>query len=469
MESKKVKVEILRAKVEQLNAQINDEISLDRTIKSVSTATVYMNPLTDAEVFGETQRCIKLLQQFYNAQSIDLETTKIRDEMRRTFQSIPNILTFTTIIKGLESANDELKHHINSFSQGEQSTLLRTLFAKFNVRIITGGIACHSRDKKIKETKTLCGASIQSITNQIELNQSFEYSFQYEDDSVGNFVAVLLRQLDLQGKVNKASGLIKEMLLQRSEKNDGMKDLNSRIQDTQKIQKLIAEKISHFQQISAQSLLMNSKLQNCKLTMLHLVQDLKNANKFQLMSRTVNLSTACDNDSVNHVAEVKAFTAANFDKFGVASPTIEFEIKRNRLLKDDDSIALLIKHNFCDISGTIRNLIDKTRRSFEKKRVFDSITGKKNKPKIRKQVVETSDLRKQLDVNRCSLTEKLDQISSVNADSTIVLNDNKRLYNYSVTNPLKAFIPFGKKFDGKCFKAYENDFNLYYRMIKDKD
>lgn len=465
IESKKVKVEILRAKVDQLKEQINDGSLLEKKIKSVSTTK---SPSIVGGVNGEIQRCIKLLQQFYNEQSVDLETTKIWDEMRKTFQSIPNISTFSSIIKGLDLANDELKHHVNHFSQEKPSTLLKMLFANFNVPVITGAIACISSDKKIKEMKTLCGANIQNVTNMIELNQSFEYSFQYEDDSVGNYIAAMLRQLDLQGKVNKANGLINELHLQKNEKNDGMKDLNSRIQDTQKIQKLIADKISHFQQISAQSLLMNSKLQNCKLTMVHLVQDLKNANKFQLMSRPVNLNVTGENDQINHVAEVKAFITANFDKFGVSSPTIEFEVKRNRLLMNDGTIELLIKHNCCDISGTIKNLLDSIKRNFENKRIFDSIVVK-NKTKIKQSVIETPDLEKQLEVNRCSVIEKLDLISSVNADTIIVLNDNKRLYNYSLTNPLKSFIPFGKKFDGKSFKAYENDFNLYYRMIKDKD
>lgn len=69
--------------------------------------------------------------------------------------------------------------------------------------------------------------------------------------------------------------------------------------------------------------------------------------------------------------------------------------------------------------------------------------------------------------NREAIYEDLDKISKVNLKTKSILNQTGVLYNSALNNIFRRFVHTSKKFEGKTFREFENEFNLYYNMIKD--
>lgn len=90
-------------------------------------------------------------------------------------------------------------------------------------------------------------------------------------------------------------------------------------------------------------------------------------------------------------------------------------------------------------------------------------------PKPKVEVIEdfsSTDLEKQRESNRNTILELLENITKTNVVTRSVLRESNLLYKYACDNPLKKFVPINKKFEGKTFREYENEFNLYYKMFK---
>lgn len=47
----------------------------------------------------------------------------------------------------------------------------------------------------------------------------------------------------------------------------------------------------------------------------------------------------------------------------------------------------------------------------------------------------------------------------------LFLKENERLYKFILTNPLRHYIPNDRKFKNRCYKDYECEFMVHYRML----
>jgi hypothetical protein len=476
LKDKEVKCNILQSKSINFDEEISKETELETKIQSVTPAK-FSAGLKIEEMSKSLKKCLNLLKTFYENLETSSESQSSANlwiDIKNELSATPNIFVFQAILKQISSNNAQLET-LQPILNESQSSIAQQLLPNLSQRLIISGVELLSQKSKLRNIKTMCSDSIKSATEMM-MNSTVDYSFQYEeeDDIVGDFVAVLLNRLVLQGKLQHGRAAVSELKRQVECQETAIKDYALTTQDTRNIYKLIDEKVLSVQQAIAQMYHINEKLNFGKISMLHLVQDLKTSCKHQELNRTMMNLTLSMTTSVKEIAipthrnELQMFLELPMDNLDFTPDAIARELKKNCLLlmQDDESIALLAKQTSCDILN-INRCLQSIKKNFESNQLllpFLSVI----EPKFESlSNMSITDLKKQRDLNREAISELLDEISKTNVRTKSCLRELEVLYQYLLTNPLKKFVPSSKKFDGKTYKEYENDFSLYYKMIKD--
>lgn len=480
LKDKEAKCNILQAKIINLDEEISQETELERKIISVTPAK-YSASLKIDDMSEAMTKCLNLLKSFYESLESFGESqssAKLWNDLKIALKSTPNIFVFQSIVKQL-NANIEVMSQLDSsqpISNESQSSIAQQLLPNLNQKLIISGIELLSQKSKLRDIKTLCSESIRSVTNELEamMNTTIDYSFQYDedDDIVGDFVAALLNRLVLQGKIQHTTAVVDDLKRRVVDQEATIQHYAATVQDTRNIYGLIDEKVLSVQQGIAQMYHINEKLNFGKISMLHLIQDLKTSCKYQEMNRTMMNLTL--NASVKEVAipahhsELQTFLEIPVENFDFTPNAVTRELKKNYLLLtvDDEAVAVLAKETNCDVSN-INRCLQSVKRNFEiNRRLLPILSMIEPKVEVPPEL-SIDDLKTQRDLNREAICELLDEISKTNVQTKSFLREMEVLYQYLLANPLKKFVPSSRKFDGKTYKEYENDFNLYYKMIKD--
>lgn len=460
--AKEMKVNILRAKTINLNETIAKEQSFEKKIRSVSPPK-YSAEMNVEDMKERIKQCLSLLKHYYsNNQNAEQLWIKIRNIL----DTVPNVFTFQMILKQLDINSNVIEQLSSSLPIENSSIYSFQLLAKLSQQQIIAGIEFRSQKSKSANVKTKCTEVILNVTSELEdnLNISSEYSFEFSDeDVVGDYVSAMLKHLVLQGKHQHAINVVNKLKAQSEEMNKASKEYILTMQDTQKRYDLVEEKVGEVQQNIAQLFKISQKLNFVKISMTHLVQDVKNSCKQHDMSRMFML-TKSENMIPDHLSEIRTFLDTPVIKFEKIPNIVSSELNNNFLIADSVTILTDRKHL---VISSFNQLLNDMKNAFTLHRELQQIASKVE-PKI-KCPPETSidELTKKLKVNRESICELMDEITKTNVKTKSLLRQNHVLYQYCLKNPLKNFIPSSKKFDGKSFKAYENEFNLYYGMLKD--
>lgn len=465
--TKETRVNILRAKAINLKEQIEKEADFEKKIRSVSPPK-YSAEMNVEDMKQGIKQCLSMLNTFYsNSSSQNAE--QLWANLRNVLNSVPNIFTFQTILKQLNLNNNALEQLISSLPvETSSNSALQELMLKLKQHQIIAGIELLSQKRKSSHVKSACSEAIRNVTNELEdnLNVSTEYSFGFSDeDVVADYVSVMLKQLVLQGKYEYANSVVNRLRGQ----SDGMEKANKlhmlAMQDTQKLYELIEEKLSDVQQSIAQLFKISLKLNFVKISMTHLVQDVKTSSKQLDMSRILKMTTPGEDVIPEHLNELRAFLDTPVVRFENISNIVASELSYKHEF-DDEAVAVLTERKHLFVPD-FNQLQDSMKNSFALHWKLQP-TALKIETKIKcPPEMPISELKKQLRVNRESICELFDEITKSNVATKSLLRENHLLYEYSLKNPLKKFIPSSKKFDGKSFKAYETEFNLYYNMLKD--
>lgn len=81
-------------------------------------------------------------------------------------------------------------------------------------------------------------------------------------------------------------------------------------------------------------------------------------------------------------------------------------------------------------------------------------------------IVNESELIAKNSENYERISELLDIIPSLHGTTTRILENVDNYFEYLLNNPLRKYVPPSKLFNGKTYKEYENEYTLYYRMLK---
>ena len=460
---KEVKVNILQAKLISLNTAIAKEREFQKKIHSVSPPK-YSPEMNVDEMKERVQQCLSLLRTFYSNNNQDSDQLWVN--IKKVLNSVPNIFTFQMILRQLDVSNNMLEQLISSLPvESSSNSSLQELLNKLSQSQIIAGIELLSLKRKSDDIKSACGEAIQNVTNELEDKMnSFDNSFEFDDqDLVGDYMSAMLKFLVLQGKYQHATKVIEKLRAQSEEIEKANKDYNITMQETQDLYKLFEEKMLNVQQSIAQIFKIRQKLDFVKISMTHLVQEVKTSSKQLDMSRMLTMT---EDDVPDHLSELRSFLETPIKKFENISNVVASELNNKCLFADSESFAGLMEQSHFAVMS-FNQLQDHMKRSFDFYKKLQPITSYVE-PKIKcPPEVPINELQKQLELNRQSICELLDEITKSNMMTKSLLRENHLLYQYSLKNPLKNFIPSSKKFDGKSFKAYEAEFNLYYGMFKD--
>lgn len=456
-----------------LDDNIIRETELEKKIANVSISH-FSNEVKTDELKESIKICMILLKKFFDsAQSTNeaFSIEKLWTEIRESLRKVPNIFIFQAILRELDWSHTSLQQLNSSFANKDGFSLLgNQITFKLQQHLIVSGIESHSQTSRLEKVKASCGDIIENAKNELDgiLNSGVELSFNYDDEElVADYVGVMLKHLVLRGKCEHLARIAGEMRSQSKEEEKVISDYATAIQSTQNIYNLTDDKINTAQHSIAQMFQIIQKLNFGKISMIHLIQELKASSKFQGVNRTMlNIASAKDDSFPLHYVELQTFLEQPVEKFNSVSQIVSFELKGDSILKLDDATALLLKHVIGDRS-TMRNLLESIKQNIKINQQIQSIPVKVKATVFNSQEISVSELEEQLRANRETIMEILDNIAKTNVTCKSLLRDSNRIFRAMLSNVYKNFIPASKKFEGKSFKSHENEFNLYYRMIRD--
>lgn len=468
--AKAVKVNILQCKSIALDEQIEKIVEHSEKIRNVSPPRYHTDLKTD-DMKNAIKQTLNLLKSFCSDTDNISKTfapTKIWEQLKKVLHAVPNVFIFQAVLKDLERNEKELSQlESSSCDDGTSNASSHLLIPKMKHQLIVTSVESLSQKRKLAEITSECTPSIEKVTNEVEemLNNNIDYSIEDEDD-VGDFVAAMLSQMILSGKFKHLNEIVSQLKPQIKEEEKISGNYSAALLNIRNSYSLIEEKIFAAQQFTTQVFHINQKLNIGKIAMIQLVQSVKSSNKSKNVSLMPVMPTQQTVSVIpNHFSEVEAFLRTPIGNFDNTSSAVAFHTRNNHLLLGADHIAQLMRNTKGNIT-TLTCLLESMEGNIQVHQDLVNVTWKKKELESPSEF-SCSKLEKQLSENREAVSELLDEISKTNVASKSILRDLNILYNFSISNSFKNFIPATKKFNGKSYKTYENEFNLYFKMLKD--
>nr|XP_016930138.1 augmin complex subunit dgt5 [Drosophila suzukii] len=79
-------------------------------------------------------------------------------------------------------------------------------------------------------------------------------------------------------------------------------------------------------------------------------------------------------------------------------------------------------------------------------------------------IVDPHDLRLKANRQHEEIDQLLDNLMAIGVKTQLQLEKAERIYHFLLENPLRRYVPPGKRYNNGSFGDYESEFNLYYRM-----
>ncbi|XP_017106209.2 augmin complex subunit dgt5 [Drosophila bipectinata] len=79
-------------------------------------------------------------------------------------------------------------------------------------------------------------------------------------------------------------------------------------------------------------------------------------------------------------------------------------------------------------------------------------------------IVDPHDLRLKANRQHEEIDQLLDNLLAIGVKTQLQLEKAERIYQFLLANPLRRYVPPGKRFNNGNYVDYESEFNLYYRM-----
>jgi hypothetical protein len=396
---------------------------------------------------------------------------KLWSQIVDNLDTIPNALIFQTIVKLLSSLVD------NSFvcsdtpiCENFNDRLTKTLLPKLHEVKIISGIQLMSKRNEFGSIKTKCAEIIQTIENEMEplFNSSLESSFQEEDDIISDFIAAIVAKLNAEGKIQFCSQNLNE--LKQIILNDStMQEHEKLISDTKLVGNLIADKISQVQDNVAQMHQINERINFSKISIMRMISALKTEKNQQynraLINQTLNSTVIHLNKSMEinlpkHMLELEEFLSQPFHNFSSSNGVGRISsVSRNENLIS--MLSTVTRYFTCpnDFLKFVHSRIE-----YRNELKFIAIDLESSLSNLT--ALDTDIIYKMGDKNREEILMMLDNITKNNVTMRNHLRNLHLLYEYSLENPLRKYIPRSKQIDKKSYVEYEKDYLLYYKMIQ---
>ena len=444
----------LQASIKKNDEKIESEQKIAEQIKHAQKQVI---PTQSGDILRKDfENAISILKSFSLRAHSDEDTTNLVSNVKKSMNSIPNNVIFQWILKDILKNYKKISE-IDRGSTFERSPISRItkdqVIPNLSRQLVTLGISALARNQSLTSLKSKCGEKIHSTTYELEemLNIQLEYSYQNEE-VVRDFMNVMLQNFIQHGKlvyIKKFIGNVKNV------DDTSLNHFATSAHEIKKINAAVIQRIYDMQLNMAQMFALNDKVNTGCFYMVRSIQEMKNRSNMSKITRTCTYE-------INYHKELLKFLSSPHEKLFYNTRCSLSEQIKTPLMKTFNKIKFTTFNGSIDTKflTDLKKEIDRRRRLLP---LIKNFVGSQVKAPEK---VNLSKLEESLMRNREMITELIDNCFKSYLDSKSLLKELKILVKFCDENPMKKFVVDSLKFDGKSFKAYESDFNLYHRMIK---
>lgn len=454
-----------------MNNKIIEEEALKKKIKDITPAKFDSSDSLD-DFYSSIQQCIQILKEYSShsnaeddAQTRDKFWSKIETCMKR----VPNHVLFQVILKRLSSKIEDSFLSSSTLDKAETVKLSEKLLPYLYQHKIISGIELKAQKKRLEMNKKVCASTIQVLENEVEglMNASIDCSFQLEDDDIiGEFLAVLIAKVNLEGKIKFCTDSI-AAVKDKLEGNTKILEYEQLVNDTRSIYSFIDEKVAASQDHVAGIHQINEKINFSKISIMRIIQSLKIEKSRQfnrtLLNHTLNSTVIMNKENEvsipNHEMEIQQFLEIPFHSLDKS-----LKIDRQFIHTNEDVVF-----NIINIAGHYAEpyyflkLLEKRFKFGNQLRPFAcEVTPSSGQVTF----INYDDLQKKRFENSTQIAAWFDEITKMNVSIKSHLRAFATVIEFAISNPCRKYVPKTKRFEGKPYEWFEKEYMLYYKMLK---
>ncbi|XP_016983880.1 augmin complex subunit dgt5 [Drosophila rhopaloa] len=179
-------------------------------------------------------------------------------------------------------------------------------------------------------------------------------------------------------------------------------------------------------------------------------------------ANTTTLVAASGSTVPSHLLEVNTFVEIPLEKLSCVPRACSFLLSANPLIVEAQelaSTAQLAPGYLLTPFGALQEV---------RKRILwaSAIAAHSSDLKLNVQplIVDPHDLRLKASRQHEEIDHLLDNLMAIGVKTELQLKKAERIFHFLLENPLRRYVPPGKRYNNGSFGDYESEFNLYYRM-----
>jgi len=325
VEGKEMKNNILQSKEMSLDEQIAQEQQTEEKIKLVTPAKTVSSGTKHDDLLRNCSTLLKNFDEEAESNENIPPRAKLWNGIKNQISCVPNIMIFSVLKSQLDTHISSIIHVTSVLDKDDTSNKKDLLRLQKNH--LVKAIGCRAQKEEHLKLKAACAKDVQSLENELEkmLGTTIDYSYQYEEeDIVSDFVSVMLKRLDCQGKIDYCNTLIASMKQQiEKDRQIGM-GYQSLIHDTRNVYSIVEERVANMQESIAQLHQIKEKINFTKLSMMRLVQELKSSHSQQLNRTLMNQTLTNASIQSQPAATVSSMNCKLFCKFQLRNLAVNF-------------------------------------------------------------------------------------------------------------------------------------------------
>lgn len=436
----------------KLDEEIKNEKEIAQNIQKNNETLKGQN--IQEEAINRIQKTMEILKEF-SIRGIDTETAKEKciKDVEIQLYNVPSLMTYEILIKKLQEIAED---SIFNTTDNSKASLAEELLEKLREIKINLGFELTTSKIQLLKAKQLCAEKIERAGTEMDQTVMNSMYYDAEDDGYDSIVSLIPR-LVLEGKLK----LLRERIEGMRAANDceGSQELIFNIEETNQ---LIGDKIEsiHLDFIKIHQINEKYKSENTKV--MRAANNLKVMKHKQMnraiLNQTLN-QTGCLNESI--VTPEIGLYQEELELFHKTPMKVNFNFELESMLINSPITQQFSQNLSLFIKGieNLHSLVNEAYESNSELYPSDGASLAENDEFVKEVINKHAE-------NRKEILEIFDNITVKFVSVKSLLSNANQIYKFALNNPLKKFIDPLQKYENKSYIEYENEFMLYYKMIK---
>lgn len=452
-----VKTTFMKAKAASLKKEVAKELDIEKRIRDLMPQCLVTRRSEDVK--EDLHKSLNLLRTFSQDATAEATTNHfaVWEALKKYVAKVPNVIIFQSAMKEIRKYQSVLQK-----MEGPPNSRIghEKILCDLNQDLVVSGIELMSKRQNLSSLRASCGDAIQISTYRLEEHfaENPDGSFQ-DDDILKEYMATMMKHFVLQEKLLMCNQLNDHLRVAVRDGARHSEDFVQLLQESQKVSHIIENSVQELQQDVAQLLLINKCLNTGKFSAIRLMQELKSQKQFADKTHAGKIDSSIPSSS----EELKMLLAIPIKNFYNGKPSFN-QPSEYHIMRSMRSLGFMFDRSGYGDFSTILDHLKMIANQYTNLR--DLSAQNSSFRLIFQPTSEANDLEHKLAQNNEKIYEILNAILKTQITSNCLLQEFQKLFSFSLENPLKKFVSEGKKFDGKSFKMYEKEFNLYFRMIQ---